>query len=46
MTVDGQTLEDGTVTVRDRDSMAQDRIPAENVARYVEDRIDRWAPPA
>jgi glycyl-tRNA synthetase len=46
VTVDGDTLEDGTVTVRDRDSMAQDRIPAENVRRYVEDRIDAWAPAA
>jgi glycyl-tRNA synthetase len=46
VTVDGQTLEDGTVTVRDRDSMAQDRIEAANVARYVDDRIEGWAPPA
>lgn len=27
MTVDAQTLADGTVTVRDRDSMAQLRLP-------------------
>ena len=27
ITVDGQTLEDGTVTVRDRDTMAQERVP-------------------
>src|SRR5690606_3999021 len=27
LTVDGQTLEDGTVTIRDRDSMVQERIP-------------------
>ncbi|HLT48185.1 MAG TPA: glycine--tRNA ligase [Rubricoccaceae bacterium] len=44
ITVDGQTLEDGTVTVRDRDSMQQDRIEAANVRRYVEDRIEGWAP--
>lgn len=43
-TVDGQTHEDGTVTIRDRDSMAQDRIPLENVRRYVEDRVEGWAP--
>ena len=34
------------VTVRDRDSMAQDTIPAENVRRYLEDRIDAWTPAA
>ena len=44
ITVDGQTLEDGTVTVRDRDSMAQDRIEAAQVRRYVEDRLEGWAP--
>ncbi|MDX1418525.1 MAG: glycine--tRNA ligase [Rubricoccaceae bacterium] len=44
ITVDGQTLEDGTVTVRDRDSMAQDRIEAAQVRRYIEDRIEGWAP--
>ena len=44
VTVDGDTLEDGTVTVRDRDSMEQDRIPAENVRRYIEDRVEGWAP--
>ena len=44
VTVDGQTMEDGTVTVRDRDSMQQDRIEAANVRRYVEDRIEGWAP--
>jgi glycyl-tRNA synthetase len=26
ITVDGQSLEDGTVTVRDRDSLKQDRV--------------------
>ncbi len=38
-TVDGTTLEDGTVTVRDRDTMDQIRIPAEGVAAYVQERI-------
>jgi hypothetical protein len=28
VTVDHQTLEDGTVTLRDRDSLSQDRVPA------------------
>src|SRR5690606_31675508 len=44
ITVDGQTAEDGTVTVRERDSMEQVRLPSENVRRYVEDRVDAWTP--
>jgi glycyl-tRNA synthetase len=44
ITVDGDTLEQGTVTIRDRDSMQQDRIPAENVRSYIEDRVEGWAP--
>ena len=32
ITVDYQTLEDGTVTLRDRDTMAQERIPAERLS--------------
>ena len=44
LTVDGQTLEDGTVTVRDRDSMAQERVPKDNVLRYLTDRMDAWKP--
>jgi len=39
VTVDGQTLEDGTVTVRDRDSLAQERIAAEAVPDYVRQRV-------
>ena len=27
LTIDEQTLADGTITVRDRDSLAQERIP-------------------
>jgi glycyl-tRNA synthetase len=34
LTVDFDTLEDNAVTVRDRDSMAQERIPLDNVERY------------
>jgi len=39
VTVDGQTIQDGTVTIRDRDSMAQERIGAADVVRYVRDRL-------
>jgi len=39
VTVDGQTFEDGTVTIRDRDTMKQERIGAENVLGYVRERL-------
>ena len=39
VTVDGQTLEDGTVTVRERDSMEQVRVSKENVRSYLRDRL-------
>lgn len=39
VTIDGQTLEDGTVTIRDRDTMQQERIPAEGVSGYISQRI-------
>jgi glycyl-tRNA synthetase len=37
--VDYQTLEDGTVTVRDRDSMLQDRVAATQLRHYLTERI-------
>ncbi len=40
VTVDVDSLEDGAVTVRDRDSMAQERIPVEGVTRLILDRLD------
>ncbi len=39
VTIDGRTLEDGTVTIRDRDSMKQERIPAEKIKSYVSDKF-------
>ncbi|MDY6914412.1 MAG: glycine--tRNA ligase [Planctomycetota bacterium] len=39
VTIDGQTLQDQTVTVRDRDSLAQQRIAADKVVEYVRQRI-------
>jgi glycyl-tRNA synthetase len=35
LTVDGQTLQDGTVTVRDRDTLAQERVAADQVSDYL-----------
>ena len=39
VTVDGQSTADGTVTVRDRDSLAQDRVAAERVKAYLDERL-------
>jgi glycyl-tRNA synthetase len=39
ITIDGDTLTGGTVTVRERDSMQQERIAEDAVVRYVEDKI-------
>ena len=39
MTVDVESLEDGAVTVRDRDSMTQERVPVEGVKRLILDRL-------
>ena len=44
ITVDGQTMEDGTVTLRERDSMEQARIPAEQVAHAIADGTANWMP--
>jgi glycyl-tRNA synthetase len=39
LTVDGQTAEDRTVTVRHRDTMAQDRVSLDQVASYLVERL-------
>ncbi|MET0201154.1 MAG: glycine--tRNA ligase [Solirubrobacteraceae bacterium] len=39
VTVDHQTLEDDTVTLRDRDTLAQERVPVEGLARLLQDRL-------
>ncbi len=39
VTVDFDTMTDGTVTLRDRDSMEQIRLPMDDVEKYVEERI-------
>jgi glycyl-tRNA synthetase len=38
-TIDSQTLEDDTVTVRDRDSMKQERIGLSTVRNYLMDKL-------
>jgi glycyl-tRNA synthetase len=39
ITVDFQTLEDQTVTVRDRDTMEQIRLPIDQLVKYIMDKI-------
>jgi glycyl-tRNA synthetase len=46
LTVDEQTLEDDTVTIRDRDSLAQDRIPIVGAREVILDRLaEEWRSP-
>ena len=39
ITIDGETMENGTVTIRERDTMAQSRISADSIPRYLAERI-------
>mgnify|MGYP001376388960 CR=1 FL=1 len=39
ITIDGQTKEDDTVTIRDRDSMQQERIPIDNVINVINKKL-------
>ena len=39
ITIDQQTMEDGTVTIRDRDTMKQDRIASETVGGIVGKKV-------
>ena len=39
ITVDGQTLEDNTVTLRYRDTMEQERVSLDELRRIIEDRV-------
>src|SRR5436305_9964880 len=45
-TTDEQTLEDETVTVRDRDSLSQERLPISGVAAWLDEALSRpWRTP-
>ena len=46
VTVDFQTLQDATVTVRDRDSMRQERCAIDGLPGLITARIAAWKPPA
>jgi glycyl-tRNA synthetase len=39
ITVDGQTMTDGTVTIRDRDTLQQERVAADQVGSIIGDRL-------
>ena len=41
ITIDGQTLEDETVTVRDRDTLAQERVPIAGLESHLLDAVRR-----
>jgi glycyl-tRNA synthetase len=40
VTVDGQTMEDGTVTIRDRDTLQQVRVAEDRVLSWVKERLN------
>jgi glycyl-tRNA synthetase len=40
VTVDGQTLQDNTVTIRERDSMEQVRVSTDQLKIYLRDKLD------
>jgi glycyl-tRNA synthetase len=42
VTIDYDTLTNHDVTIRHRDSMAQERVPAQNLVRYIEDKFESW----
>jgi glycyl-tRNA synthetase len=47
LTIDHETLEDGTITLRDRDTLAQERIPLESAKAILLDRLEQpWRPRA
>jgi glycyl-tRNA synthetase len=47
LTIDHQSVEDGTLTLRDRDTLAQERLPLDGIAVEVERRVNRpWQTPS
>ncbi|OQB97437.1 MAG: Glycine--tRNA ligase [Spirochaetes bacterium ADurb.Bin110] len=45
VTIDYQTKDDNSVTVRDRDSMLQERVPRANLASYIQQKIKSYNAP-
>jgi len=45
LTIDHQTLDDGTITLRDRDTLEQERIPIDNARVLLQERLQSpWTP--
>jgi len=45
LTIDQQTLEDDTITIRDRDTLLQERIPISGARALLQDRLEQaWSP--
>ncbi len=42
ITVDSQSLEDETVTIRERDSMQQTRVHLSRIAEFMEEKMNSW----
>jgi glycyl-tRNA synthetase len=40
ITIDGDTLKDQTVTVRDRDTLSQERIAIDKVASFLDEKLN------
>ena len=45
ITVDGETAEDGCVTLRDRDCMSQSRVKVEDLVATMNEKIGSWTRP-
>jgi glycyl-tRNA synthetase len=46
LTIDHQSIEDGTLTLRDRDSLVQERLPIADIADEIEGRVNApWKTP-
>jgi glycyl-tRNA synthetase len=40
ITIDGQTLQDQTMTVRDRDTMEQSRMSADQIVAFLDEKVN------
>lgn len=45
VTIDGESLTDGTVTLRERDSMAQERVAVDQLIAVMQSKMDSWTRP-
>ena len=43
ITIDSDSLENASVTVRDRDTMDQQRVPIQDLRSHIEDSIESWS---